>query len=83
MLPNICPGVLSAAFISVALVLGEYTFASLLHYDTLPVQIALLGKSDGHGVRRGRRWPRSCFAVPLLLGLAPRSAVTAVPRKDS
>jgi putative spermidine/putrescine transport system permease protein len=44
--PNIWPGVLNAAFITVALVLGEYTIASLLHYDTLPVAIVLLGKSD-------------------------------------
>jgi len=44
--PNIWSGVMSAAFISVALVLGEYTFASLLHFNTLPVVIALLGKSD-------------------------------------
>jgi putative spermidine/putrescine transport system permease protein len=44
--PNIWSGVLSAAFISVALVLGEYTFASLLNFETLPVMIALLGKSD-------------------------------------
>ena len=45
-LPNIWPGVLGAAFISVALVLGEYTFASLLNFETLPVAIVLLGKSD-------------------------------------
>jgi putative spermidine/putrescine transport system permease protein len=45
-LPNIRAGVLAAAFISVALVLGEYVFASLLNFDTLPVVIALLGKSD-------------------------------------
>jgi len=32
--------------VSVALVLGEYTVSSLLHYDTLPVVIVLLGKSD-------------------------------------
>lgn len=44
--PNIIPGIMSAAFISIALVLGEYTFASLLHFDTLPVVIALLGKSN-------------------------------------
>ena len=44
--PNIWPGVLGAAFISIALVLGEYTIASLLHFDTLPVAIVLLGKSD-------------------------------------
>ena len=47
-LPNIVPGVMAAAFISVALVLGEYVFASLLNLgNTLPVVIALLGKSEG------------------------------------
>jgi putative spermidine/putrescine transport system permease protein len=45
-LPNIWPGVMSAAFVSVALVLGEFTFASLLNFNTLPVVLALLGKSD-------------------------------------
>ena len=45
-MPNIWPGVLSAAFVTVALVLGEYTISSLLHYNTLPVAIVLLGKSD-------------------------------------
>lgn len=45
-MPNIVGGVLSAAFISVALVLGEFTFASLLHFDTLPVAMARLIKVD-------------------------------------
>lgn len=45
-LPNITGGVLGAAFISVALVMGEYVFASLLHFDTLPVAMAALNKSD-------------------------------------
>ncbi|MET0526190.1 MAG: ABC transporter permease subunit [Nocardioides sp.] len=44
--PNILNGVLGAAFVSVALVLGEYTISSLLHYDTLPVVIVQFGKSD-------------------------------------
>ena len=44
--PNIWTGILAASFISVALVLGEYTVSSLLHYNTLPVVIVLLGKSD-------------------------------------
>jgi putative spermidine/putrescine transport system permease protein len=44
--PNIWQGVLNAAFITIALVLGEYTIASLLHYNTLQVAIVLLGKSD-------------------------------------
>jgi putative spermidine/putrescine transport system permease protein len=44
--PNIRAGILAASFVSVALVLGEFTISSLLHYDTLPVVIVLLGKSD-------------------------------------
>lgn len=44
--PNIWSGVLAAAFISVALVMGEYTIASLTNYENLQVVIALLGKSD-------------------------------------
>jgi putative spermidine/putrescine transport system permease protein len=45
--PNIWSGVLSAAFISIAVVLGEYTIASLTGYQTLQVQIVAIGKSDG------------------------------------
>jgi putative spermidine/putrescine transport system permease protein len=44
--PNITSGLLSAAFISVALVLGEYTIASLTNYNNLQVVIALFGKSE-------------------------------------
>jgi putative spermidine/putrescine transport system permease protein len=45
-LPNIRSAVLSAAFLTVALVLGEYTIASLLNRQNLQVAIALLGKSS-------------------------------------
>jgi putative spermidine/putrescine transport system permease protein len=45
--PNIWSGILSAAFISIAVVLGEFTIASLSGYETLQVQIVLIGKSDG------------------------------------
>jgi putative spermidine/putrescine transport system permease protein len=45
-LPNIRSAVLSAAFLTVALVLGEYTIASLLSRTNLQVSIALLGKSS-------------------------------------
>jgi putative spermidine/putrescine transport system permease protein len=44
--PNLTTALLSAAFISIALVLGEFTFASLLNYDTLQVAINLQAKSD-------------------------------------
>jgi putative spermidine/putrescine transport system permease protein len=43
-MPNIVGGILGAAF--VAVVLGEYVFASLLHYDTMPVALAAIYKED-------------------------------------
>lgn len=45
-LPNIRAAVLSAGLLSVALVLGEFTIASLLNFTTLQVDIALLGKRN-------------------------------------
>ncbi|BCJ50256.1 ABC transporter permease [Actinoplanes sp. NBRC 14428] len=45
-LPNIRSAVLSAAFLTVALVLGEYTIASLLNRTNLQVAINFLGKSS-------------------------------------
>jgi putative spermidine/putrescine transport system permease protein len=45
--PNIWSGIVSAAFISIAVVLGEYTIASLSGYQTLQVQIVAIGKTDG------------------------------------
>ncbi len=45
-LPNIRSAVLSAAFLTVALVLGEFTIASLLNRTNLQVAIDYLGKSS-------------------------------------
>ena len=45
-LPNIRSAVLSAAFLTVALVLGEFTIASLLNRQNLQVAINFLGKSS-------------------------------------
>jgi putative spermidine/putrescine transport system permease protein len=44
--PNIMGAIMSAALISVALVLGEFTISSLLNFETLQVVINLLGKRD-------------------------------------
>ena len=41
--PNIKSAVLSAAFLAVAVVLGEFTIASLFFYDNMQVVIALIG----------------------------------------
>jgi putative spermidine/putrescine transport system permease protein len=46
--PNIRGGILSAAVLAVALVLGEYTISSLLSFNTLQVVIFLLGKRDAY-----------------------------------
>ena len=44
--PNIIGAIMSAALISVALVLGEFTISSLLNFETLQVVINLLGKRN-------------------------------------
>ena len=76
-LPNIRTGVLSAAFISVALVLGEFVFASLLNFDTLPVVVALLGKSDAAvSVAASLAALLFAFVLLMLLSLAGRSRHT-------
>lgn len=71
--PNIWSGILSAAFISIAVVLGEYTIASLSGFETLPVQIVAIGKVDG---------PTSVAAslATLLLGFALLLVLAALTR---
>jgi putative spermidine/putrescine transport system permease protein len=71
--PNIWSGILSAAFISIAVVLGEYTIASLSGFETLPVEIVAIGKSDG---------PTSVAAslATLLLGFALLLVLAALTR---
>lgn len=44
--PNIQAALISASLVTVALVLGEFTIASLLSFDTLQVVVNLLGKRD-------------------------------------
>ena len=45
--PNIWSGIVSAAFISIAVVIGEYTIASLSGFENLQVVIVQIGKTDG------------------------------------
>jgi putative spermidine/putrescine transport system permease protein len=44
--PNISGALASASFLAVALVLGEFTLASLLSFNNMQVTITLLGKRD-------------------------------------
>ena len=46
LLPNLRRGILAASFISVAVVLGEFTIASLLSRQNLQTAILLISKSD-------------------------------------
>jgi putative spermidine/putrescine transport system permease protein len=46
LVPNLRGAIMSAAVITVALVLGEFTIASLLNFNTLQVEINLVGKRD-------------------------------------
>ena len=69
LLPNLRGAVLSAAFLTVALVLGEFTFASLLSYDTLPVAINAVGKRDA-GVSVAASLASLLVAFVLLLALS-------------
>ncbi len=77
--PNIRTALLSASFISIALVLGEYTFASLLNFDTLQVAIALQSKANAQE-SVAASLASILVAVLLLVGL---SFVSGRRRRDS
>ncbi len=77
--PNIKSAVLSAAFLAVAVVLGEFTIASLFFYDNMQVVIALLGLSNSN-VSVATSLAALMFGVVLLfaisfIGRRPRQEV--------
>ncbi len=67
--PNIWSGVVSAAFVSIAVVLGEYTIASLSGYENLQVAIVAIGKTDGPTAVAGSL-AVLLLGIVLLLGLS-------------
>ena len=67
--PNIKTALISASFISIALVLGEYTFASLLNFNTLQVAIAQQSKSNAQE-SVAASLASILFAALLLIGLS-------------
>lgn len=67
--PNIKTALISASFISIALVLGEYTFASLLNFNTLQVSITQQGKSNAQE-SVAASLASILFAALLLVGLS-------------
>jgi putative spermidine/putrescine transport system permease protein len=68
-MPNIKSAILSAMFLAVALVIGEFTFASLLLFDNLQVVINLLGLRSGK-VSVAASLASIIFAFILLFGLS-------------
>lgn len=46
LIPNVLPGIFSAVFLTVALVLGEFAYASLLLWNTFPTALAVAGASS-------------------------------------
>lgn len=47
-MPTIRTGIINGSFISIALVLGEFTISNILNYKTFPVVIAQIGRSSGN-----------------------------------
>lgn len=67
--PNITPAMINAALLSVALVLGEFTFARLLNYPNLQVLLNELGLADP-GVTVAASAGALFFVFLLLLALS-------------
>ena len=67
--PNISSALLNAGLLSVALVLGEFTFANLLNYYNVQVEIAHLGRLNA-GVSIAVAVLSLLFAFVLLVGLS-------------
>ena len=68
-LPNLRGAVLTAALLAVALVLGEFTIASLLNFSTLQVEMTRLGLRDA-ALSIAVALAALLFAFALLLGLS-------------
>jgi len=64
--PNMSTALLNAMLLSVALVLGEYTFANLLAYVNLQVEVAQLGRANA-GVSIAVAVASLLFAFVLLM----------------
>ena len=78
--PNMPSAILNACLLSVALVLGEYTFANLMNYENLQVAIAYVGLTSA-GTSIAVAVASLIFAFVLLLILSfvrrPRTGVAA------
>jgi len=94
--PNMSSAILNASLLSVAVVLGEYTFANLLTYENLQVAIAYVGLvSAGTSIAVAVASLLFAFALLMILSFIgrprdrvaraeePTSASRVLPLKDS
>jgi len=71
--PNMSSAILNAGLLSVAVVLGEYTFANLLNYQNLQVAIAYVGQvSAGTSIAVSVASLLFAFALLMILSFAGR-----------
>ncbi|MBV0893982.1 ABC transporter permease [Microbacterium sp. NC79] len=71
--PNLRPGLLSASLISVAVVLGEFTIASLLNRQVLQTALVVVSKSDAYAPAIFTLLALAfCFLLLLTIGLLSR-----------
>ncbi|MBV9280265.1 MAG: ABC transporter permease subunit [Chloroflexi bacterium] len=84
LVPNLRGAIMSAAVITVALVLGEFTIASLLNFNTLQVEINLVGKRDAEiSVAVSMAALLFGFILLLIISIAGRGrAVTPLAAED-
>jgi putative spermidine/putrescine transport system permease protein len=81
--PNIGAALLNSALLSVALVLGEYTIASLLNFNTMQVSMVMLGRANA-GVSIAVAAAALIFGFVMLLALSfvGRRRRSAAPTKE-
>ncbi len=76
--PNISSAIVNASLLSVALVLGEYTFANLMNYENLQVAVAYESLVDP-GTSVAISVAALAFAFVLLIGLSFFTRLRAAP----
>jgi putative spermidine/putrescine transport system permease protein len=78
-LPNIWPGVISAALLTFSTAMGEFTLASLFGIYTFPIYLDVTGQNDAH---KAAALTILSFAITLLCVLGIM-LLTRVRRSDS
>lgn len=82
--PNMSSAILNASLISVALVLGEFTFANLLAYENLQVAINYVGLVDaGTSVAVAVAALLFAFALLMILSFVGRPPVPVAKAEDA